>query len=151
MSCHCGPSDCGCYQDIYRLQRGEDAPYQVLYIEDNPSHRKLLSKCLDKQKRFSLLTANDGEQGLSLCQQHQPDVILLDINLPGVNGFGVMEKLKHEALSGDAPVIALSANAMAEDLQRAEEAGFFAYLTKPIDIEHLCHTIHQALVAFETP
>jgi CheY-like chemotaxis protein len=82
-----------------------------------------------------------------MAHDSRPDIILMDINLPGMNGFEAIEKLKRAPETQDIPVIALSAAAMSKDIQKGREAGFFAYLTKPFVIDELLNTIDQALAA----
>lgn len=111
----------------------------ILYIEDNAANIRLVEKILGKTS-YKLVTANEGLLGLDLAQAHQPDLILLDINLPGINGYRVLERLKMTAMA-DVPVVAVSANAMESDVKKGLRAGFDAYLKKPIDIREFLATI----------
>ncbi|WP_310389776.1 response regulator, partial [Roseateles sp.] len=92
-----------------------------------------------------LLSARDGRQGLELARAALPDVILMDINLPGINGFQALQILRADPLTAAIPVIALSANAMPRDIARGLEAGFYRYLTKPIRVGEFLATLDLAL------
>jgi CheY-like chemotaxis protein len=91
------------------------------------------------------LSAADGPAGLALARSQLPEVILMDLNLPGMSGFDVLGQLRREAATAHIPVIALSANAMRPDIERALAAGFARYLTKPIDIDQFNEAIDSAL------
>ncbi len=106
----------------------------VLYIEDNPANLKLVAQILARRKHISLLTAHAPDRGIELAMSQHPDLVLLDINLPGMNGYQVLEILKADARLKDIPVIALTAAAMPCDIERGRAAGFSEYLTKPLDI-----------------
>jgi len=106
----------------------------ILYIEDNPANLKLVERILSRRQQVKLISAATGSLGYEMAISHQPDLILLDINLPGMSGFEVMEQLKQQSSMQQKPVIALSANAMPKDIARGLAAGFSHYLTKPIDI-----------------
>jgi CheY-like chemotaxis protein len=92
-----------------------------------------------------LLTAMSGKQGIELARATLPDVILLDINLPGISGITVMKALSEDTSTTHIPVVALSANAMPRDIMKGLEAGFFRYLTKPIKINEFLDTLDVAL------
>jgi CheY-like chemotaxis protein len=92
-----------------------------------------------------LLTAGDGKHGLSLARQHRPQVILMDINLPGLDGTEALKILRREPGTRDIPVIALTANAMPRDIEQGLAAGFFRYLTKPIDVNEFLVALDAAL------
>lgn len=111
--------------------------HRVLYIEDNPANRALLTQALRQQSGVTLLTAPTGERGVELALTQRPDLILLDINLPDLGGYEVLARLRADPLSVKIPVFAVTANALAADIQRGLEAGFAEYLTKPIDINQL--------------
>lgn len=106
----------------------------VIYIEDNPVNLKVVEQSIKKHSNIKLLSAMDPEQGIDLIIDSTPDLILLDINLPNMNGFEVLKILKENSATADIPVIALSANAMATDIEKAKQAGFDDYLTKPLNI-----------------
>lgn len=106
----------------------------ILYVEDNPDNLELMSQILGDFTNVELVTAHNGELGLELAEAHKPDLILLDINLPGIDGFKVLERLKNGKETKAIPVIAVSAAAMPKDIAHGLEAGFKDYVTKPINI-----------------
>jgi len=109
---------------------------KILYIEDNPVNLQLMEMILMDMEGVDMISAHTGELGISLAQSHLPDLILVDINLPGINGIDALKQLRSMDETKDIPCIAISAAAMPEDLKLAEGAGFAAYITKPINIEH---------------
>lgn len=109
--------------------------YKILYIEDNPANVRLVVQLLANRPHIQLFTAHTPGLGLELAALHKPDLILLDINLPEYDGYKALEKLKNTESTDNIPVVAISANAMPNDLKKAEEAGFTSYLTKPINIK----------------
>ena len=112
-----------------------DAPrHLMLYIEDNPSNLKLVTQILGRRKHIRLLTAHTPELGVQLALALQPALILLDINMPGMDGYQVLEVFKADNRLKAIPVVALTANAMPREIERGQKAGFSAYLTKPLDI-----------------
>ncbi|MDC3954407.1 PAS domain-containing hybrid sensor histidine kinase/response regulator [Polyangium jinanense] len=119
------------------LASSEGRRYKALYIEDNPANLALMQELLATLESFELLTAPTAEIGIELARAHRPDIVVLDINLPGMNGFEAIEHLKSSPETRAIPVVALSASAMERDLRRAEQAGFSRYLTKPVKIEEL--------------
>ncbi|HED12806.1 MAG TPA: response regulator [Gammaproteobacteria bacterium] len=131
---------------ISRVDDGDRPPSQVnrciLYIEDNPPNLQLMEMIVEHIEGFSLLLAPNAEAGIALAINKHPDLIILDINLPGMNGFAALEKLQSLKETGDIPVIALSANAMPKDIKKGLEAGFKYYLTKPINIENVVNVIN---------
>jgi signal transduction histidine kinase/ActR/RegA family two-component response regulator len=124
---------------------GGGAPHLVLYVEDNPANLKLVEEIVRFRPDLRLLAAGDGPLGLSLARAHRPDIILMDLNLPGMSGQEVLAQLQREPATRDIPVIALTANAMARDIERGMAAGFFRYLTKPIDIDKFNEAIDVTL------
>ena len=106
----------------------------VLYIEDNKTNVLLVQDILSDFPEVNILAAPQAAMGLDLAHAHQPDLILLDINLPDMDGYEALKRLQHMEETHDIPVIALSANAMQKDIDRAKEAGFKDYITKPIDM-----------------
>ena len=97
-----------------------------------------------------MVSAHTGELGLELAEVHKPDVIILDINLPGINGFQALHRLKESEATRDIPVIALSANALPGDIKRGLEVGFRHYLTKPINIPKFLDALRECAPATET-
>lgn len=106
----------------------------VLYIEDNLVNLRLVAKILARRPHIEVLTAQTPAQGIALALAHHPALILLDINMPGMDGFAVLEVLKTDPGLAGIPVVAVSANAMAGDIERGRVAGFVDYLTKPLDV-----------------
>ena len=92
-----------------------------------------------------MLSARDGRQGITMAVAHLPDVILMDINLPGLNGFQALKLLREDPLTAHIPVLAISANAMPRDIAKGLELGFFRYLTKPIKVKEFMDTLNAAL------
>jgi signal transduction histidine kinase/CheY-like chemotaxis protein len=121
--------------------------YSVLYVEDNPSNLKLMERLVATLPLTRLATVRDAEQGIEMAARLRPDVILLDINLPGMNGFQALKQLRARSETRAIPVIALTAAAMPKDVRRGLEAGFYAYLTKPFDVTELLATIDRALAS----
>jgi signal transduction histidine kinase len=119
--------------------------YTLLYIEDNPANLALVEKILARQPDTCLLTAVSGNLGIQLARDNHPDVILMDINLPGMNGFEALKILRSDAATKHIPVIAISANAMPLDIERGTKAGFFRYLTKPIKVNEFIDALGLAL------
>ncbi len=117
----------------------------ILYIEDNPANLKLVERIVQRRRDFSLISAITAEEGLNLARTCQPDLILLDINLPDLDGYVVLDKLKAQVPPNNAPVIALTANAMHSEVRRGKNAGFDDYLTKPINIAELTNTLGKYL------
>jgi len=117
----------------------------MLYVEDNPANLMLVEDLIGRRPDIRLISALDGIQGLDMALQFQPDLILMDINLPGINGIRVLEILRADPRTAGIPVVALSANAMPRDIERGLEAGFFRYLTKPIVISEFMSTLDQVL------
>ncbi|MDG4867840.1 PAS domain S-box protein [Guyparkeria sp. 1SP6A2] len=118
----------------------------VLYVEDNPANLRLVQKILGKRAEVRLLGAVNAEEGLVLAEREQPDLILLDINLPGMDGFEALDRLRENRITRDTPVIAVTANAMTHEIERLWEAGFDNLLIKPINVHDLFVTIDQHLV-----
>ena len=117
----------------------------LLYVEDNPANMMLVEQILAGHPDVSMLSACDALKGISLARAHLPDVILMDINLPGISGTEAMKILLGDPLTLHIPVIALSANAMVRDIEKGLEAGFYRYLTKPIKINELMSALQDAL------
>lgn len=122
----------------------------ILYVEDNPANLMLVEDLIERRSDLRLLSARDGYQGIELARAARPDVILMDINLPGINGIRALKILAEDPLTQHIPVIALSANAIPRDIKKGLEAGFFRYLTKPIKVNEFMDTLDQALKFAET-
>jgi PAS domain S-box-containing protein len=117
----------------------------LLYVEDNPANLKLVEQLMARRPTLRLLTAVDSNQGIQQARAHQPDVILMDINLPGISGIEAMKILRDDPTTAHIPIVALSANAMPRDIAKGLEAGFFSYLTKPIKVPEFMEALDAAL------
>ena len=118
----------------------------VLYVEDNPANLALVEYVLRQRRpHLRLLSAHTGELGISLAETQHPDLVILDISLPGMDGYQVLEVLRNTTATRDTPIFALSANAMQRDIEKGLQAGFDDYLTKPIDVTRLLGTIDSLL------
>ncbi|HWW06787.1 PAS domain S-box protein [Collimonas sp.] len=117
----------------------------LLYVEDNPANLVLVEQLIARRGDLKLLTAINGHLGIQMARAHQPDVILMDINLPGISGYGVLKVLHEDAATAHIPIMALSANAVPRDIQKGMDAGFFRYLTKPIEVVEFMDALDVAL------
>ncbi len=117
---------------------------RVLLVEDNEMSRDMLARRLEK-RGYSIVVAVDGAEGVAAAQQLQPAVILMDMSLPVMDGWSATRRLKRELATRHIPVIGLSSHAMAEDRERALQAGCDDYDTKPVDFERLIAKIEQCL------
>ena len=125
-------------------------PHTELCVEDNMPNLLLVQRLLARRADVRLLLASDGEQGLQLVRTMQPDVVLMDINLPGLSGLEAMKQLRADAATAHIPVIAVSARAMRHDVDKGLQAGFFRYLSKPIKIEAFNDALDAALARADT-
>ncbi len=116
----------------------------LLLIEDNELNRDMLSRRLGK-RGYNVLLAADAAQGLELARQARPDLVLMDLSLPGVDGWAATRSLKADPALARTPVIALTAHALEEERERALAAGCDAFETKPVDLEALLHKIRTLL------
>jgi PAS domain S-box-containing protein len=117
----------------------------LLYVEDNPANLKLIEQLIARRPDMRLLTARDGDLGIQLARANQPEVILMDINLPGISGIEALKILRADPATARIPIVALSANAMPRDVEKGLQAGFFRYLTKPIKVDEFMHTLDDVL------
>jgi CheY-like chemotaxis protein len=117
----------------------------LLYVEDNPANLELVEQLVARRPDLRLLSAADGNLGIEFARACQPQVILMDINLPGISGIEAMKILRADPSTAHIPIIALSANAVPRDIDKAIEAGFFSYLTKPIKVNEFMDTLDVAL------
>ncbi len=122
----------------------------LLYVEDNPANLKLVEQLIARRADMRLLSASDAKLGIALARAHKPEVILMDINLPGISGIKALKLLHEDPLTKHIPVIALSANAMPHDIRKGLESGFFRYLTKPIKVKEFMDTLDLALESSAT-
>jgi PAS domain S-box-containing protein len=129
-----------------RVEAAAGAPLRtLLYVEDNPANLKLIEQLIARRPSIRLLSAVDGNQGIQLARAHLPDVILMDINLPGISGIEAMKILREDPATAHIPIVALSANAMPRDIERGISAGFFSYLTKPIKVNEFMEALDAVL------
>jgi PAS domain S-box-containing protein len=117
----------------------------LLYVEDNPANMKLVEEIIVRRPDLRLETAVNGTLGIQVARATQPQVILMDINLPGISGINALQILHGDSATAHIPVIALSANAMPRDIAKGLKAGFFRYLTKPIKVKEFMDTLNAAL------
>jgi two-component system cell cycle response regulator DivK len=111
-------------------------PRRILVVEDNPLNLKLVRDVLEFAG-YHVITAHSGEEGLCAAEDDPPDLVLMDLQLPGIDGTETLRKLRQANLGRDVPVVAVSAFAMAEDRERAALAGFDGYIEKPISVRDL--------------
>ena len=119
--------------------------HTLLYVEDNPANLMLVEQIIEGRAHIRMLSAHEGNLGIALARAHIPDVILMDINLPGISGFQVLKMLREDPLTMHIPVLAISANAMPRDIEKGLKAGFFRYLTKPIKVNEFLNALDDAL------
>jgi PAS domain S-box-containing protein len=117
----------------------------LLYVEDNPANLKLVEQLIARRPDLRLLSAGDGHVGINLARAHIPELILMDINLPGISGIETLRLLREDPLTADITVVAISANAMPRDIEKGKQAGFFSYLTKPIKVKEFMDVLDAAL------
>ncbi len=117
----------------------------LLYVEDNPANLELVEQIIARRPDLRLLSAADGTLGIEYARAYLPEVILMDINLPGISGVEAMKILRADPLTAHIPIIALSANALARDIEKALAAGFFNYLTKPIKVNAFMEALDVAM------
>jgi PAS domain S-box-containing protein len=117
----------------------------LLYVEDNPANLMLVEDLIARRPDIRLLSAMDGNRGVEIARASLPDIILMDINLPGISGIQALKILHADPVTAHIPVIALSANAMPRDIEKGLAIGFFRYLTKPIKVNEFMDTLDMAL------
>jgi CheY-like chemotaxis protein len=113
----------------------------IIYVEDNPSNVALMDDLLADFASVKLLTAPTAELGLELVRAHHPDIVIMDINLPGMSGTDAMRALAASPQTRDIPVIALSAGATYRHSPRTQPGGFYRYLTKPVNLDELTQVL----------
>jgi signal transduction histidine kinase len=129
------------------IDTGAVLKQNVLYVEDNPTNIQLMRQMLGKVPSLSLATAQDAETAFKMIADKRPDVVIMDIHLPGMNGIEALGKLRGAAETVDLPVIALSAKAMPEDIKLGLDAGFRQYLTKPLVLPEVLSAIEDAVIS----
>jgi len=120
-------------------------PRTLLYVEDNLANMQLVEQLIARRPDMRLLSAGDAIFGIALARTHQPEVILMDINLPGMSGLQALKILREDPATAHIPVLAISANAMPHDIKKGLEAGFLSYLTKPIKVNEFLDALDMAL------
>lgn len=128
-----------------------DSPVRtVLYVEDNLANLRLVENLIQRRPDLRLLSATEGLRGVEIARATRPDLILIDINLPDINGIEVLKQLRAEPVTAQIPVVAISANAMPQDIEKGIQAGFFHYLTKPIKVNEFMNTLSMVLKTSES-
>jgi PAS domain S-box-containing protein len=129
---------------------GQKSKYIILYVEDNPANLNLVRHLFRRRSDVELLAAPDAKLGIELAQAHQPDLVLMDINLPGMDGITAMKYLQNSPETQSIPVVAISANAMPRDVKQGLDAGFCDYLTKPLDVVEFHRVVGEILKGART-
>lgn len=119
--------------------------HTVLYIEDNPANLNLMEMIFERLDGVRMISAHTAELGLELAEQERPDLILMDINLPGMSGVEALKQIQSSETLRSTPVIAVSANAMKHDIESALEAGFKGYITKPFEVNDIIDAVSAQL------
>ncbi len=117
----------------------------LLYLEDNPANLRLVSQILASRDDIYLLAAQSASLGLELAEAHRPDLILLDLNMPDIDGYEVLRRIRSKPWGSKVPVVALTALAMSSEIEKGRAAGFDDYLTKPLDIERFLSALDRLL------
>ncbi|WP_126453124.1 response regulator [Sulfuriflexus mobilis] len=117
----------------------------ILYVEDNPANMRLVDQILKQFPSVELAGAETAEDGIEMAVNSQPALILMDINLPGMDGYQALEELRKCTETRHIPVVAISANAMSSDVQRGLDMGFDGYLTKPLNLQEFMSMIRMQL------
>jgi len=139
-----------CVGVVVRWRDAEDnarrgAQGRVLYVDDNEINRELMAVLLESRPRLQLFMAASGQEGLQMARRWLPDLVLLDIRLPDIDGFAVLRALRSDPQLRDVPCLAVSALAMPHEVAAAAAAGFDAYLTKPVDVTALLAEVDRRL------
>jgi CheY-like chemotaxis protein len=118
------------------------ASRQVLVVEDNEKNMKLVRDVL-RATGYTTLGASTGEDAVELAQSHEPALVLMDVQLPGIDGLEALRRLRQDALTASIPILAVTAQAMSGDRERFLAAGFDGYLSKPIDVAELIQVVQE--------
>jgi PAS domain S-box-containing protein len=143
---HHGPALAATAQPV----NGQKPLRTLLYVEDNPANLELVEQVIARRADLRLLSAADASLGIEFARVYQPEVVLMDINLPGISGTDAMRILRTDPSTAHIPIIALSANAVPRDIQKGIEAGFFDYVTKPFKVQQLLDALDAALLFSQT-
>ncbi len=137
--------------DVVAPRSADDAAQRtLLYVEDNPANLMLVEQIIEGHPHLRMMSARDANLGIAFARTFLPEVILMDINLPGISGLEALHILHADPATAHIPVIAISANAMLRDIEKGLEAGFFRYLTKPIKVNEFMSAVDDALKCSET-
>jgi CheY-like chemotaxis protein len=117
----------------------------ILYVEDNSANQNLVEQLIDRRSDLKLLIATTGRSGVKIAQEHLPDLIVMDINLPDISGLEALKLLRARAETASIPIIALSANAAPHDIEKGLNAGFLRYVTKPIILNEFMDALDVVL------
>jgi PAS domain S-box-containing protein len=127
-----------------------NALYTLLYVDDNPANLVQIEQIIENHLHLRLLTTHDGYHGIALARIHRPDLILMDINMSGIDGINALKILHEDPATSHIPVIALTANTMPRNIEKVLEAGFFRYFTKPIKINEFINALNDVLKSSKT-
>ena len=125
------------HANVVASRESKDVHRTVLYIEDNPANLHLMEMIFDRLPGVRMISAHTAELGLEMAKRDRPDLILMDINLPGMNGVEALKQIQASEALHDTPVVAVSANAMKNDIERALQLGFKGYITKPFEVQEI--------------
>ena len=128
------------------LTKPDGPRYTIVYIEDNPSNIAFMEDLIADFERVELICAPNAEIGIEIVRARRPQVVIMDIHLPGMNGFEATKRLRDWPETRDIPVISLSAAAMVRDTQKVQDAHFYRYLTKPVKVDELTRTLEELLI-----
>lgn len=146
--CQAEPASDGSTDNLARLRKTHP---MVLYIEDNPMNYRLMLQVFDKRKNLELRHAGTAEDGIAQAQTQMPALIMMDINLPDMDGYAALKRLKSDARTAHIPVIAVTANAMKGDENKGIESGFLHYLTKPLNLPNFLAILDEIFKADDEP
>jgi two-component system cell cycle response regulator DivK len=116
----------------------------ILYVEDNRMNFLLVRKILSAYD-VEVIGAEDGTTALEMAREHGPGLVLMDLHLPGMDGFQVAEKLRTDEDLASVPIVAITASVLQDDREKAEQMGFDGYIEKPLDVAHLCEELERIL------
>jgi CheY-like chemotaxis protein len=119
-------------------------------VEDNTANLELVEQLIARRPDLRLISVVDGNLAIDFARVYLPEVILMDINLPGISGLEAMKILRTDPLTAHIPIIAISANALPQDIEKAIKAGFFKYITKPFNVIQFMEILNDALILSRT-
>jgi CheY-like chemotaxis protein len=117
--------------------------HHILYVEDDPTNRQLMATIFEEETDLGLVMANSAKDAKTITQRQSFDLVVTDIKLGDMDGYHVLKNVRHSNINRDVPVIAVTAAAMPDDIERGREAGFDDYITKPIDVESLVNKVRK--------